>query len=107
MPSKAWRPVQTGPQNLYPLDLQFETGAKVSDSSSIRFGVREVTSEIDAQGHRLYHSNGKNGGVFRNLKEFNEVLNARYGQANSVEEYARKAAPCLKPSGATSTHPRG
>ncbi len=57
---RLWWPVQTGPQNLYPLDLRFETGGKVSDSSSIRFGVREVTSEIDAKGHRLYRINGKN-----------------------------------------------
>jgi exo-1,4-beta-D-glucosaminidase len=52
--------VQTGPQNLYPLDLQFETGGKVSDSAQIQFGVREVTSEVDAQGHRLFRINGKN-----------------------------------------------
>jgi exo-1,4-beta-D-glucosaminidase len=57
---RLWWPAQVGPQNLYPLDLQFEVGGQVSDSSHIRFGVRQVTSEIDDQGHRLYHINGQN-----------------------------------------------
>jgi exo-1,4-beta-D-glucosaminidase len=33
---------------------------RVSDASHIEFGIREVTSEIDVQGHRLFHINGKN-----------------------------------------------
>jgi exo-1,4-beta-D-glucosaminidase len=50
-----------GPQNLYPLDLRFEvTGGQSSDSSHTEFGIREVTSELDAKGHRLFHINGKN-----------------------------------------------
>ena len=57
---RLWWPAQAGPQNLYPLDVQFEVNGRVSDSSHIDFGVREVTSEIDAQGHRLFHINGKN-----------------------------------------------
>ena len=57
---RAWWPVQAGPQNLYPLDLRFETGGAVSDSSRIQFGIREVTSELDAKGHLLFHINGKN-----------------------------------------------
>jgi len=57
---RLWWPAQAGPQNLYPLDLQFEVDGRVSDSSHIDFGVREVTSEIDAKGHRLFHINGRN-----------------------------------------------
>ncbi len=57
---RLWWPAQVGPQNLYPLDLTFETGGKVSDTSHTEFGIREVTSELDAQGHRLFHINGKN-----------------------------------------------
>jgi exo-1,4-beta-D-glucosaminidase len=56
---KLWWPAQVGPQDLYPLDLQFQVGGEVSDSSHIRFGVREVTSEIDDKGHRLYRINGQ------------------------------------------------
>jgi exo-1,4-beta-D-glucosaminidase len=57
---RLWWPAQLGPQNLYPLDLQFEVGGQGSDSSHIRFGIRQVTSEIDGRGHRLFHINGRN-----------------------------------------------
>ncbi len=56
---KLWWPAKVGPQNLYGLHLQFETAGVVSDESSIQFGVREVTSELD-KGHRLFKINGKN-----------------------------------------------
>ncbi len=55
-----WWPAEVGEQNLYTLNLQFATGGQTSDSSQTRFGVREVTSEIDSRGHRLFHINGKN-----------------------------------------------
>jgi len=57
---RLWWPAQLGPQNLYPLDLQFEVAGQVSDSSQISFAIRQVTSEIDTQGHRLFHINGRN-----------------------------------------------
>ncbi len=57
---RLWWPAQVGPQNLYLLDLVGEVDGEASDSSHLRFGIREVTSEIDAQGHRLFHINGKN-----------------------------------------------
>jgi exo-1,4-beta-D-glucosaminidase len=57
---KLWWPLHAGAQNLYPLDLRFEVGGAVSDASHTEFGVREVTSEIDAKGHRLFRINGKN-----------------------------------------------
>ncbi len=57
---RLWWPTEVGPQNLYPLDLAFETGGKTSDTSHTEFGIREVTSELDAKGHRLFHINGKN-----------------------------------------------
>ena len=42
--------------NCTPLDLRFGD----SDSVHFEFGVREVTSEVDSKGHRLFHVNGKN-----------------------------------------------
>ncbi len=57
---RLWWPARVGQQNLYPLDLQFKVNGQVSDSSHIRFGIRQVTSDIDAEGHRLFHINGKN-----------------------------------------------
>jgi exo-1,4-beta-D-glucosaminidase len=57
---RLWWPAQVGPQNLYPLDLQFDIAGHVSDASHINFGVRQVTGEIDGKGHRVYQINGKN-----------------------------------------------
>src|ERR1035437_7167572 len=57
---RLWWPAQLGPQNLYPLDLEFEVDGQVSDSSHIRFGIRQVTSTIDAAQHRVFQINGKN-----------------------------------------------
>ena len=58
---RLWWPAPVGEQNLYPLDLKFEVGrSAVSDESHTRFGIREITSEVDAKGHRLFHINGRN-----------------------------------------------
>ena len=57
---RLWWPAQLGPQNLYPLDLEFVANGQVSDSSHTRFGIRQVTSEVDAAKHRIFQVNGKN-----------------------------------------------
>ena len=57
---RLWWPAQVGEQELYPLDLRFETGGALSDSTHIQFGMREITSEVDAKGHRVFHINGRN-----------------------------------------------
>ena len=57
---RLWWPVQVGSQELYPLDLVVEVRGQVSDAASIQFGVREVSSRIDENGHRLFQINGKN-----------------------------------------------
>jgi exo-1,4-beta-D-glucosaminidase len=57
---RLWWPVQVGKQELYPLDLAVEAQGQVSDSAHIRFGIRQVTSKIDENGHRLFQINGKN-----------------------------------------------
>jgi len=57
---RLWWPVQVGTPNLYALKLSFETGGAVSDESATRFGIREVTSIVDEQNHRLFRINGKN-----------------------------------------------
>jgi exo-1,4-beta-D-glucosaminidase len=56
---RLWWPTQVGAQELYPLDLQFEIDGQVSDSSHIHFGIRQVTSELDDKGHRVFRINGK------------------------------------------------
>ena len=57
---RLWWPAQVGAQNLYPLELEFEAGGQVSDTSRIEFGIREITCEVDAKLHRVFHINGKN-----------------------------------------------
>ncbi len=57
---RLWWPAQVGNQDLYPLDLAVDVQGQVSDSAHIRFGIREVTSNIDDKGHRIFHINGKN-----------------------------------------------
>jgi exo-1,4-beta-D-glucosaminidase len=57
---RLWWPAQVGKQDLYLLDLTVEVQGQVSDSAHIRFGVRQVTSNIDEKGHRIFQINGKN-----------------------------------------------
>jgi exo-1,4-beta-D-glucosaminidase len=57
---RLWWPLQLGRQNLYDLVVEFETGGKVSDRQDTRFGIREITSELDAQNHRMFKVNGRN-----------------------------------------------
>lgn len=55
-----WWPAQMGAPKLHELSLQFVTDTKdLSDSATIRFGIREVTSEVDGRGHRLFRVNGE------------------------------------------------
>jgi len=56
---EVWWPRQMGDAKLHPLSLRFTIGKQVSDSASIRYGIREITSQLDAQNHRLFLVNGK------------------------------------------------
>jgi exo-1,4-beta-D-glucosaminidase len=57
---KLWWPYQMGEPYLYSAKLSFETGGKVSDSSTLTFGIREVTSQLTDKGYRLFKINGRN-----------------------------------------------
>jgi exo-1,4-beta-D-glucosaminidase len=56
---RLWWPYQMGTPHLYTAKLRFEIGTRVSDSASVTFGIREVTSELTEKGHRLFKVNGK------------------------------------------------
>jgi exo-1,4-beta-D-glucosaminidase len=56
---RLWWPSEVGPQNLYDLDLSAKVDGAVSDTDSIQFGIREATSELNAQGYRVFKINGK------------------------------------------------
>jgi len=55
-----WWPAQMGEPHLYGLDVDFEIDGAVSDHSHSEFGIRQVTSEVNATGGRAFHINGKN-----------------------------------------------
>jgi exo-1,4-beta-D-glucosaminidase len=57
---RLWWPAQMGKPELYPLIMAFEVNGAVSDHSQTQFGIREVTSELNATGGRAFHINGKN-----------------------------------------------
>jgi exo-1,4-beta-D-glucosaminidase len=84
-----WWPVQVGPQTLQTLDLRFEVSGKLSDSSSTRFGIREVTSEIDAKGHRLFHVNGRNILIRGAGYTFDMLLNGTPERQEAELKYVR------------------
>jgi exo-1,4-beta-D-glucosaminidase len=56
---KLWWPRQMGEANLHTLSVRFLLGDEVSDSEAMRFGIREMTSQLDERGHRLFRVNGK------------------------------------------------
>jgi exo-1,4-beta-D-glucosaminidase len=54
-----WWPYQMGTPHLETLTLRFSEGGQVSDEQSIRFGIREITSEFTDKGYRLFRVNGR------------------------------------------------
>lgn len=56
---KIWWPAQMGAPYLHELSLRFSTEAGISDAAKIRFGIREITSQLDERGHRLFRVNGQ------------------------------------------------
>ena len=57
---KLWWPNGIGEHPLYDMDITFETGGKVQDRSSIKYGIREITTSIDpSHGGRTFFVNGQ------------------------------------------------
>jgi exo-1,4-beta-D-glucosaminidase len=56
---RVWWPWQMGPQDLYELALEFVADGQVSDAEKVQFGIREVTSQLDAAHHRVFSVNGQ------------------------------------------------
>ena len=56
---RIWWPYQMGTPNLYAAKLSFDVDGQTSDSASVTFGIREVTSEITDKGYRLFKINGR------------------------------------------------
>ena len=52
-----WWPFGLGSQHLDTVTLSFVANGRISDTASTRFGIRETSSELDPQGHRLFRIN--------------------------------------------------
>jgi len=56
---RPWWPRQMGDPHLEHLTMSFREGDVVTDEKSVDFGIREITSELTANGSRLFRVNGK------------------------------------------------
>ena len=56
---KPWWPYQMGQPHLERLTVSFAVGGRESDEKSVEFGIREITSELNSSGSRLFRVNGK------------------------------------------------
>ena len=56
---RLWWPAQMGKPQLYDLNLEFLVHGTTSDVAKTQFGIREVTSELNANGQRVFSINGK------------------------------------------------
>jgi exo-1,4-beta-D-glucosaminidase len=56
---RLWWPAQMGKPELYALNMEFETNGRVSDKTETKFGIREITSELNQNGKRVFSVNGK------------------------------------------------
>jgi exo-1,4-beta-D-glucosaminidase len=54
-----WWPWQMGSPALHSLTMKAAVRNQISDSLSARYGIREITSELDTQGRRVFRVNGK------------------------------------------------
>ena len=57
---RLWWPYQMGEPYLYTAKFRVASAVGDSDSATVNFGIREVTSEFTGNGSRLFKVNGKN-----------------------------------------------
>jgi exo-1,4-beta-D-glucosaminidase len=56
---KLWWPRQMGQPHLERLTMSFSAQGQLTDEQSVDFGFREITSELTANGSRMFRVNGK------------------------------------------------
>ncbi len=56
---RLWWPYQMGSPEMYTAKFNVKTQGGESDSTQIRFGIREVTSQLTDKGYRLFQVNGR------------------------------------------------
>ncbi len=89
--ARLWWPNPLGPQSLYNLRLEFEIDGEISDSTSINFGVHEITTRLDERGWRVFQCNGENilgrGGTWMTSDLLLQFSSKRY---ESMMRYAKE-----------------
>jgi exo-1,4-beta-D-glucosaminidase len=56
---RLWWPYQMGSPELYSAQFKIEVDGQISDSATVQFGIREVTSQLTEKGYRLFKINGR------------------------------------------------
>src|ERR1039458_5681955 len=81
--------MEMGEPNLYQLKMSFSIHGRDSDSVERSFGIREVTSQLDSNDHRLFLINGD--GRTQSLSAENELLDPREGlrQCREIVRHTR------------------
>lgn len=89
---RLWWPNPVGPQELYDAKLTFTVTGQVSDSETVRFGIREVSTYINEEGWRGYMVNGKKilirGGAWMTSDMLLRLSDKRY---EALIRYAKEA----------------
>jgi exo-1,4-beta-D-glucosaminidase len=56
---RVWWPYRLGAQPLYTMTFDVDVDGSVSDRQDVRFGIREASSELTPEGHRVFKVNGR------------------------------------------------
>lgn len=56
---RLWWPYTMGTPYLYKASMHFAANGNISDATNVRFGIRQVTSELTDKGSRLFKINGR------------------------------------------------
>jgi exo-1,4-beta-D-glucosaminidase len=57
--ARLWWPSEWGAPELYTAKFSFVIDGRISDRSTVTFGVREISSELTSEGYRLFRINGR------------------------------------------------
>ncbi len=89
---RIWWPVGLGKPELYTAGLTFRTAGQVSDSLSLRFGIRDITTRLNEDGWREYWANGRRvlvrGGAWMTSDMMLRLTPRRY---EALIRYAKEA----------------
>ena len=89
---RVWWPNPVGPQELYELHLAASVDGRLSDSTRVRFGIRNITSALNDEGWRCFVVNGRRilirGGAWMTCDMLLRLDRSRY---DALIRYAREA----------------